>query len=148
MALSMSALAIPSRYKACILGSRSWRWSSLASKACNRMSIVGVASGSSSGSGSGCGWWRLLGLVATEQNLWKYEKSKVLRCFLQRGYKNVHPCQAAKMGDERGINCPTSITRPISMVYEMVARPFVRSDTWEHGDMLACTSANPKRAKG
>jgi len=34
------------------------------------------------------------------------------------------------------------------MVYRMVARPSVRSDTWEHGEMLACTNADQKRAKG
>ena len=70
------------------------------------------------------------------------------------------------MGDERGmaksglatalahrwisfaINCPTSITRPIRIVYKMVARPSVRSDTWEHGEILACTNADQKWARG
>ena len=158
----MSTLAIPSRYKANIWGSRSWRWSSLASKAYNRMSMVVFASGS----GSGCGWWCLLGLGAIEQNLWKYEKSRSCVAFSNGGTKMSTSVRLQRWVMRKGwpraalpaalahrwisfaINCLTSITRPVRMVYKMVARPSVRSDAWEHGDMLACINTDQKRASG
>jgi len=128
--------------------------------------MVGAASGSGLGSRSGCGWWRLLGLGATEQNLWKYEKSRSCVAFSNGGTEISTPARLQRWMMREGwpraalptalahrwisfaINCPTSITRPVRMVYRMVARPSVRSDTWEHGVMLACTNADQKRAKG
>jgi len=68
---------------------------------------------------------------------------------MREGWPRVAlPAALAHRWISLAIYCPTSITRPVRMVYIMVARPSVRSDTWEHGDMLACTKVGQNRARG
>jgi len=74
--------------------------------------------------GSGSNW-------AEPLKIWKF---KVQRCFLQRGYINVHPCQAAKMDDERGMaksGLASSIGTPVDLVGNIL--PYIHHLTCQDG---------------
>ena len=75
--------------------------------------------------------------------------ARLQRWMMREGWPRAAlPAALAHRWISLAIYCPTSITWPVRMVYRMVARPSVRSDTWEHEDMLACTNVDQKRAEG